>query len=324
MGSEPGTELNMNIEDIHAICMSMGHPRQAGVVDRDTFKDRITGLENERFSGAVCLTFNYNGVLSSQWIVLEHGEIIAVFLEEDIRRESKKRTCDMMAVPGYLEVFEFTDAQLDELSQVFGTCFSKWKHVPSGEEVARCRKTFTIMREDLRKMFGRKIAEGVIRKHLTMNEELQSIYSRKMAMDALKTQISRLNIDMARPCTADIEELIDAIKENVLVKFLGPQLAEKSANKYRSILFLGEVDMPTREEILSNPVLAKMNLELEKVLKDRSIDVLKAHILDLNININNITRRDIEMLIERIHTKVLKKILGTKKAGAFARRMRGS
>ena len=147
------------------------------------------------------------------------------------------------------------------------------------------------MKKDLKKMFGKKIAKGVIRKHLTMDDGLQSIYSRKMAMDALKTQISRLNIDMARPSTWDIERLIYAIKENVLVRFLGPQLAENAANKYRSILFIEDDAVLTKEDILSKPPLAKLNLELKKVTGDRSVDILMTHVLDLNININNITKK---------------------------------
>lgn len=310
----------MKIEDVYSICIGMENPKETGVVNGDTFKDRIAGLKKEKFSGVVCLTFNYGGVLSSQWIILERGAVRSIFLEEDIRKESKKRNCDMMTVTGYLEIFEFTDAQLDEISQLFETRFSKEKHIPGEEEMRRCRRTFSTMKKDLKGMFGEKIAGGVIRKHLTMDDGLQSIYSGKMAVDALKTQISRLHIDMAHPTTGDLERLIDAIKENVLVKFLGPQLAEKSANRYRTILFLDEEPVLTKEDILSKPDLEKLNVELEKVINDRSIDIIKAHVLDLNIDMDNITKEDVDRLIEGIHTNVLKKILGTKKAEILAKR----
>jgi len=104
------------------------------------------------------------------------------------------------------------------------------------------------------------------------------------------------------------------------VKFLGPQLAEKSANRYRTILFLDEEPVLTKEDILSKPDLEKLNVELEKVINDRSIDIIKAHVLDLNIDMDNITKEDVDRLIEGIHTNVLKKILGTKKAEILAKR----
>ncbi len=76
----------------------------------------------------------------------------------------------------------------------------------------------------------------------------------------------------------------------------------------------------TRSHILSKPDLEKLNVELEKVINDRSIDIIKAHVLDLNIDMDNITKEDVDRLIEGIHTNVLKKILGTKKAEILAKR----
>ncbi|NOZ76161.1 MAG: DUF2226 domain-containing protein [Euryarchaeota archaeon] len=279
------------LEEIMFFC-SRGTFESSRKVDAEALEKELAERRAQGFTGVLCLTSGNGDNMSSDWIIIEDGEVKLVIFEENVKeKDGEKRVVEFRPKDGFLETFSLTDAQMAEISLLCGRPpESAPPEIPAGpgetpEKAPAEQKEPPAKAEELKETAERAEGETVPDRGKIVSKIKEVTEAQREAEIPSREEIMR-KYHLKEPSEAYVESLLKGFR----------QPTEGDMIRCKSVV---ESIKGSLEEMFGEKMGQRM---FEKQFKD------------LNIEEEYMTPKDVGRILESFQKNILEKVVGPENA----------